>query len=287
MGWDEALPLWCALWGVLALAGYGMALAGVTKGRRTVRLTGRIERVRPPTHGGSRKGGVSVVVTYRDPVSGQDVTVTNEGDRGEMITAAWEGRTVGVTHPRGRPHAYGFTDTPQHPTRGLGWPTFALFLVYAGLVVLAAIDQGWPWALIGFGGPFALLGAVQLPGAVRARNRRVASLSAMEAVPGKVVAVLKDVTVDQDDGSTATTLTPVIAFTTADGTAVTAFCTRHLPNPAHAFGREVTVHHTPTDPADFTLSPESDLRSRHQDVTLHALFVALFTATATAGTLLL
>lgn len=286
MGWAEFLVLWCAVWGAVALVGYGMSLAGVTKAQRTVRLTGRIERVREPRHGGSRKGGISVVVSYRDPASGQEVTVTNDGERGEMITAAWQGREIGVSHPRDRPHAYRFSNTPEEPDRGLFWPGFALFLVYVGLVVLAAVDWGWPWALIGFGGPGAVFAAAHLPGTVRAKNDRLARLAAMDTVQGRVVAVLKDVSVDQDDGHW-TTITPVVAFTTREGTAVTAHCTSNLPNPAGAYGRDITVHHSPADPADFTLDPRAEHRSEGQDATFNVLVIVVLAATAMAGVVFL
>ncbi|AGK81878.1 Membrane protein [Streptomyces microflavus DSM 40593] len=208
MDWEKFLALWCAVWAVLALAGYGMALAGVTRAQRTVRRTGRIEQVRMPRHGGSRTGGISVVISYRDATSDEEVTVTNDGERGEVITAAWEGREVGVSHPRGRPHAYRLANTPQEPSRGLGRPAFALFLFYCGLVALVAVGWGWPWALIGLGGPLAVFAAVHLPGTVRAKNHRIEKLAAMDTVHGRIIAVLKDVTVDQDNG-TSTTITPV------------------------------------------------------------------------------
>ncbi|MFF0227213.1 DUF3592 domain-containing protein [Streptomyces sp. NPDC004629] len=283
MGWDEFLLLWCAVWGGVALVGFGMSLAGVTKAQRTVRLTGRIERVREPRHGGSRKGGISVVVSYRDPASGQEVTVTNDGERGEMITAAWEGREIGVSHPRRRPHAYRFSNIPEEPGRGLGRPSFAVFLVYVGLVVLAAVDLGWPWALIGFGGPWAVVAALHLPGTVRAKNDRLGRLADMASVQGRVVAVLKDVSIDQDDGHTWTTITPVVSFTTREGTVVTAHCTANLPHPAEAHGRDVTVHYTPADPADFTLDRAAEHRSENQDVTFNVLVIVVLAATAMAG----
>ncbi|MFF3669414.1 DUF3592 domain-containing protein [Microtetraspora malaysiensis] len=286
MGWDEFLVLWCAVWGVVALVGYGMSLAGVTKAQRTVRLTGRIERVREPRHGGSRAGGISVVVSYRDPASGQEVTVTNDGERGEMITSAWEGREIGVSHPRGRPHAYRFSNTPEEPSRGLGWPSFAVFLVYVGLVVLAAVGWGWPWALIGFGGPWAVSGAVHLPGAVRAKNRRIERLAAMDTVQGQVIAVLKDVSVD-DDGHASTTITPVVSFTTREGTAVTAHCTSNLPDPAGSYGRDVTVHYTSADPAEFTLDRAAEHRSEERDVTFNVLVFVVLVATTVAGVAML
>ncbi|WP_329012350.1 DUF3592 domain-containing protein [Streptomyces sp. NBC_00690] len=283
MGWDEFLVMWCAVWGVVALVGYGMSLAGVTKAQRTVLFTGRIEQVRQPRHGGSRTGGIWVVVSYHDPASGQKVTVTNDGERGETITSAWEGRKIGVSHPRGRPHAYRFSNTPEEPSRGLGWPIAALFLVYVGLVVLAAVGWEWPWALIGSGGPLAVAAAVHLPGTIRAKNRRIERLAAMDTVQGRVVAVLKDVKVNQDEGGTSTTITPVLSFTTHEGTAVTAHCTSNIPNPARAYGRDVTVHYPPADPAGFTLDHAAEHHSEERGLTLHILLTMALAATAVVG----
>lgn len=287
MTWDEILPAWCAVWGAFALVGFGMSLAGVTKAQRTVRLAGRIDRVREPRHGESRGGGISVVVVYRDPATGQDVTITNDEDRGDMITAAWEGREVGVGYPRGRPHAYRFTNFPEKPSRGLGWPFFGLFLVYAGLVVWAAIDWAWPWALVGSAGPWALFGIAYLPGAVATAKTRVARLAAMETVPGRVIAVLRDISIDQDDGRTYTTHTPVLSFTTADGKAVLTHCTDHLPNPGGAKGREVTVHYSAADPVFFTLDREASRRSESREVVYTVVAIGVLAATAVVGAVLL
>ncbi|MFF8917290.1 DUF3592 domain-containing protein [Streptomyces sp. NPDC015032] len=287
MGWGRFLALWCAVWGAVAVAGFVRSLAGVTKVQRGGRLTGRIVRVRVPRHGGSRMGGIWVVVSYRDPASGQKITVTNDGERGEMITSAWEGREIGVSHPRGRPHASQFSNAPEEPSRGLGRPSFAVFLVYVGLVVLAALEWGWPWALIGFGGPWAVFAAVHLPGAVRVKNRRIERLAAMETVPERVVTVLKDVSVDQDDGHTSITITPVVSFTTREDTTVTAHCTSNLPDPAGAYGRDVTVHYTPADPAEFTLDRAVEHRSTEREVTFDVLVIVVLAATAVAGVVFL
>ncbi|MER8237130.1 DUF3592 domain-containing protein [Streptomyces sp. NPDC094049] len=283
MGWDEFLVLWCAGWAVTAVVGLVRSLAGLTKAQRTVRLAGRITRVREPRHGGSRLGGISVVVSYRDPVSGQDVVVTNDGERGETLTVAWEGREIGVSHPRGAPHAYRFSPAPEEAGRGLGWPMGALFLVYAGLVVLAALAWGWPWTLVGFGWPWAVVAAAHLPGTVRAKNRRLGRLAAMESVRGRVVAVLKDVSVDEDDGHTRTTVTPVVSFTTRAGTAVLAHCAANLPDPADSYGRDVTVHYTPSDPAEFTLDRAAEHRSEETDVTVNVLAIVVLVVTALVG----
>ncbi|WP_416972996.1 DUF3592 domain-containing protein [Streptomyces sp. 4F14] len=280
------LTWWCAVLGVLALAGYGRSLAGVTKAQRTVRTTGRIERVREPRHGGSRRDGVSVVVSYVEPETGESVTVTNEGERGDMITAAWEGREIEVSHPRGRPHAYRFSSAPTDPGRGLGWPNFAVFLIYAGAVVYLAVDRAWPWALVGFCGLWAVMGLAYVPDAVRASARRVERLALMVAVPGKVTAVLKDVSEDSE-GGTMTTITPVVTFTTFDGQTVTAHCTSGISKPATAYGRDVTVHYTPADPADFTLDLAAARRSEKREVPFVLLVFAVLAGATATGVVLL
>ncbi|MFC8718445.1 DUF3592 domain-containing protein [Kitasatospora sp. NPDC057198] len=287
MGWDGALLLWCAAWGAVALAGTARSLAGVTKAQRTVRLAGRIERVGEVRHGASRIGGIPVTVSWREPDTGREVVVPGDDGRGETLTAAWAGREIGVSHPPGRPDGHRFANAPEPPSRGLGWPAFAAFLVYAGLVALAAIHWAWPWALVGGAGPWALSGLWYLPETVRDRRAKRERLAAMDAVPGRIVAVLRDVRVDEDDGSTHTTLTPVVVFTTRDGTEVTAHCTAHLADPGRARGREVTVHHTPADPAEFTLDPAADRRSWGWDLAVHVAAVVLLAATAAAGAVLL
>ncbi|MFF5336070.1 DUF3592 domain-containing protein [Streptomyces sp. NPDC013181] len=282
MGWHVFLMVWCGVTGAVALVGYARVLAGTTRAQRTVRTTGRIERVDEPRHGSSPKYGISVVVTFQDPLTGQEFTVTNDGERGDRIDAAWTGREIAVHYPRGRPDAYRFANDPSEGGRGLGRPTFALVLCYAGAVTDAAIDRGWPWALVGFCGPLALSGVWHLPGNVRDRNRRIDALAAMASVPGRVVAVLKSVTVDED-GNTATRLVPVVAFTTLDGRAVTAYCESGLSDPAGARDRDVTVHYAPDDPAVFVLDVEAERRSWYWDITVNVVGVLIVATAAVAG----
>lgn len=286
MGLYGYLALWCAVFGTMALLGYGWSLAGMTRAQRAVRVRGRIERVREPRHGSSRRGGISVVVSYRDPSTGQDVTITNDGERGDAITAAWPGREIGVYHPPGRPHAYRFTGALDGAGRGLGRANFAVFLVYAGVVVAVAIDRGWPWALIGFGGPAALAVARHLPDNIRSTNRRRSALASMSAVPGRVIAVLEDVSTDAE-GCTSTTITPVVAFTTRAGQNVTAHCTSGIPNPADAYGRDLTIHHDPADPADFTPDRDAAQRSLRGDTAVNVAALAVTAGAAIAGVVLL
>ncbi|MER8046893.1 DUF3592 domain-containing protein [Streptomyces sp. NPDC094032] len=285
MGWHGYLALWCGVFGTVALVGYGRSLAGVTAGQRAVRVMGRIERVTEPRHGSSGRDGISVVVAFQDPATGQEFTVTNDGERGDLIRAAWTGREVGLRYPPGRPHAYRFISDPEEGRSGLGWPNFAVFLIYVGLVVVAAVDWGWPWALIGFGVPWTLLAVTYLPGSVRVTRRRAEELTSVAPVPGRVVAVLRDVTIDED-GDTLTHHRPVVAFTTHEGTAVTAYCPDGLPDPVHSRGRLLTVRYTPADPSEFVLDMGAENRSRRLDFGCSAVAVVVGVAAAVVGTVL-
>lgn len=277
------LVLWCGAFGAWALLGYGRSLAGMTRAQRTVRVPGRIERVDEPRHGSSPSDGIAVVVSFQDPFTGQEFTVTNEGERGERISVAWEGREIGVHYPRGRPHAFRFASHLSDGGRGLGWANFALLLVYAGLVTAAAIDRGWPWALLGFCGPWSLSGLFHLPGNIRDRNRRIGQLSTMAAVSGRVVAVLRSVTVDSNDGHTLTNLMPVVTYTTLDGREVTAYCESGIPDPAGSRGLILTIHYALDDPALFVLDVEAERRSWKRDMIVNVVGVLIVAAAAVMG----
>ncbi|MFI5879550.1 DUF3592 domain-containing protein [Streptomyces sp. NPDC051554] len=222
MGVHGYLALWYRVFGTVALVGYARSLAGTTRVQRAIRVMGRIEQVREPRHGSSRRDGISVVVSFQDPSTGREFTVTNDPDHGERITAAWTGREVGVRCPRGSPHAHEFVGDLSVGRRGLGWPNSAGFLIYVGVVVFAAIDRGRLWALIGFGGLWAVFGAWYLPENVREWSGRIDALSSRPGVRGRVIAVLTDTSTDED-GHTSTSHTPVVAFTTHESTAVTAY----------------------------------------------------------------
>ncbi|WP_326666089.1 DUF3592 domain-containing protein [Streptomyces sp. NBC_00385] len=283
MDWHVYLVLWCGVFGAWALVGYGRSLAGMTRTQRAVRVTGRIERVDEPRHGSSPSDGIAVVVSFQDPSTGREFTVTNEGERGERIGVAWKGREIGVHYPRGRPHAFRFANHLSEGGRGLGWAYFALFLVYAGLVAAAAVDWDWPWALLGVCGPWALSGLYHLPGNIRDRNRRIDQLAAMDTVSGRVVAVLKSVTVDSSDGNTLTNLMPVVTFTTLDGREVTAYCESGIPDPAGSRGLNLTIHYAPDDPALYILDVEAERRSWKRDMVVNVVGVLVVAAAAVAG----
>ena len=282
MSWNGYLAVWCGVFGTVALVGYGLSLAGMTRAQRKVRVMGRIERVREPRHGSSASDGIAVVVSFRDPSTGEEFTVTNDGEHGEQVTAAWTGREIGIHYPRGRPHAFRFTSDLWAGRRGLGWPSFAVFLIYAGLVTVAAIDWGWPWALLGFGVPWTLSGVCYIPQNAREASHRIDLLSSVAPVPGRVIAVLKDVSTDAE-GGTSTSHTPVVTFTTHEGTAVTAYCTDGLPDPTHSYGRDLTIHYTAADPAVFTPDLAAQHRSRKLDIVLSVLALLVGVAAVIVG----
>ncbi|MFF4244945.1 DUF3592 domain-containing protein [Streptomyces sp. NPDC001822] len=286
MDLQEFLVLWCGFFGTVALVGYARSLFGMTKAQRAVRVMGRIEQVREPKHGSSQRDGIPVAVSFQDPFTGQEFTVTNDAGHGEWITAAWTGRQVGVRYPRGRPHDYRFVSDLWANRYGRAWPNFAVFLLYVGLVVFAAIDWGWPWALIGFGVPWTGSALWYLPQSTRAVGRRIDALASRPPVEGRVIAVLTDTSTD-GEGSTFTTHTPVIAFTTHDGTVVTAYCTADLCNPKNSYGRTLTIHYTPDDPAVFTPDIAALHRSRPLDVIFNVVALLLGVAAAVIGVLLL
>ncbi|MGW4032439.1 DUF3592 domain-containing protein [Streptomyces sp. NPDC004838] len=282
MDWHGFLVLWCGVFAVVALIGYGRSLAGMTRAQRTVRVMGRIERVREPKHGSSQRYGIPVVVSFRDPSTGQEFTVTNDGEHDERVTTAWTGREIGVLYPRGRPHAFRFTSDLWGGRYGLGRPNFAVFLIYTGLVVIAAIDWGWPWALLGFGVPWTVLGVRYLPQNARDMSRRIEALTSAAPVRGRVIAVLKDVTTDED-GDTRTGHTPVVAFSTHEGTAVTAYCASGLPDPVGSYGRDVAIHYTPDDPAVFTPDLAAEHRSRRFDIVFGVLALLIGVTAVAVG----
>ncbi|MHA6760024.1 DUF485 domain-containing protein [Streptacidiphilus sp. PAMC 29251] len=286
MGWNGYLVLWCGVFGVVALIGYRRSLAGVTRAQRMVRVMGRIERVREPRHGGSEKDGIPVVVSFHDPSTGEEFTVTNDGEHGDRVDTAWTGREIGIRYPPGRPHAFRFSDDLWDGRRGLGWPNFAVFLIYAGLVAVAAIDWSWPWALVGSGAPVIVLAACYLPQDVRRMRRRIDLLASEPAVQGRVIAVVKYVYTDEE-GDTRTSQTPVVAFTTHEGTAVTAYCDSGLPDPAGSYGRDVTIHYSPDDPAVFTPDLAAERRSRRTDIGCSVLVLLVAVAAIVVGVVLL
>ncbi|CAO0835372.1 hypothetical protein SMICM17S_02343 [Streptomyces microflavus] len=144
-----------------------------------------------------------------------------------------------------------------------------------------AVGWGWPWALIGLGGPLAVFAAVHLPGTVRAKNHRIEKLAAMDTVHGRIIAVLKDVTVDQDNG-TSTTITPVLRSppTTARPSRLTARPTSRT-QPA----RTAEMSRSTMRLATLPISPwtEPPNVAEKLDVVVNALAVVVLLGAAVVG----
>ncbi|WP_405855499.1 hypothetical protein OG407_05425 [Streptomyces sp. NBC_01515] len=112
--------------------------------------------------------------------------------------------------------------------------------LYVGLVALAANDWGWPWVLLGFGAPWTVSVACYLPQSARAASRRIDAPASQLPVQGRVVAVLTDTSTD-NEGYTSTGHTPVITFTTHEGTSITAYCPDGLPDATNSYDRDIRI----------------------------------------------
>ncbi|WP_329035012.1 DUF3592 domain-containing protein [Streptomyces sp. NBC_00178] len=168
------------------------------------------------------------------------------------------GREVAVLHPPGDPERFEVAHTLRDGLSGRAGPNFAVFLLYAGLVTDIAISHGYPWALLGAGGPLTIAMASVLFHDLRLLRRESARLATALAVPGRIIAVTKTV---RDDGEGVwTRYAAVLGFTTGDGKAVTALLPTAPEDPADAYGREVTVHYVPGEPEGFTLDPAASHR---------------------------
>ncbi|WP_327111626.1 hypothetical protein OG206_02320 [Streptomyces sp. NBC_01341] len=187
----QVLELWWVVPTGLALLGYALAFAGLSRAQRAVWVTARIVRLARPAHGGSKDPGIPVALRFRDPSTRQDFVLPNTGKHGDVLKQAWVGREVAVRYPQGRPHAFRIVLDAAGERDGRLGPNCAVLLLMIGLVVHLTVVRGYPWALLGFGALLAAL-AVASPD-IRLARTRDALLASAEAVPARVVAVTKDV----------------------------------------------------------------------------------------------
>lgn len=282
MDWHEALLLWCAGCGVLALIGYGRSLAGVTRAQRAVRVPGRIAEVRIPEHGGPGIPGTPLTVAFSDPDTGQEHVLPYVSESGIQLNAAWVGREIAVIHPPGHPERFRITYDVEAGRHGLAWPHFAVFLLYCGLVTDTAIRHGYPWALIGVGVPLAVGMALLLRDDLRLIRRDAASPAV--GVPGRVAAVLTSV---HDDGESVwTSHTAFITFATREGAEVVGRLRAEPKDPNTRYGAEITVHYRPGNLDAFTLDPGGTRRSSVRAVAFLVGCVLLGAVGTVAGVLL-
>lgn len=283
MDWHGVLLLWCAGCGVLAVIGYGRSLAGVTRAQRAVRVPGRIAEVSVPEHGGPGISGIPMTVAFPDPGTGQEHVLPYVSESGIQLDAVWVGREIAVIHPPGHPERFKIAYDIQSGQHGLGWPHFALFLLYCGLVADTAILHGYPWALLGVGVPLAVVMSFVLRHDLRLTRRDAAR--PIIAVPGRVAAVLTSV---HDDGESVwTSHAAFITFHTGEGTPVVGRLRADPKDPNTAHDADVTVHYRPGNLDAFTLDLAAARRSGVWDIAFLVLCVLLGVAGAVAGALLL
>ncbi|MFE7398291.1 DUF3592 domain-containing protein [Streptomyces sp. NPDC057557] len=265
----EVLALWWVVPAGLALLGYGRSLAGVTRAQRAVWVKARIVEVGQPAHGDSGKPGIPVTFAFQDPATGQEFTLPNAGRHGDAIQEAWVGREVDVRYPPGQPHRFLVVLDTVGEKSGRNGPNCAVVLLLIGLVIHATVVRGYPWALLGFGALLTAGGAISPD--IRLTRARNALLASAVAVPARVVAVTKDVYTDDEAGEIVNH-TPVVTFTTRQGTHVTVLSRDGIPGPGLSLGRDLTIHYAPTDPAVYTPDPAADRRSGAKSI---AFIVAL------------
>lgn len=75
----------------------------------------------------------------------------------------------------------------------------------------------------------------------------------------------------------------MVTFTTREGTVVTAYCTKGLPDPPSSYGRDVTIHYTADNPADFTTDLATEHRSRKSNRTFNVVALALGLSVVAVG----
>ncbi|GAA1555885.1 hypothetical protein GCM10009804_10940 [Kribbella hippodromi] len=273
------LELWWAVPAGLALIGYLCSLAGLTRPQRAVWVTARVVDVHLPAHGDSKGPGIPVTVAFHDPADGREYRLRHAGKRGLPVEAAWVGQTFPVRFPRGRPERFRLVQELAGETRGLGGPNCMVFLLLVGLVVQSFFKWGWQTGLICLGGLLFLIVAISRD--IQYARNRAALMEHAEAVPGRVVAVTKDVYTD-GEGDDIVNHAPVVVFTTRDGRRVTALCRDGIPQPGQSLGRVLTIHYAPGKPSVFT--PDLDHDRRDRAASIRFVVGLLLAGTAAIGT---
>lgn len=277
---QRMLGLWWTLPAGLAALGYVCSLAGVTRAQRAVWVTARVVEVHPPAHHDSQRPGIPVTVTFQDPATGREFRLRYAGRRGHVVEAAWVGREFPVRYPRRRPERFQLMVDVWGERRGLAAPNCTVFLTLVGLVVQSFFVWGRPWGLICVGGLLLLTGALSRD--VEIARTRAALMHQAVAVPGRVVAVTRDIYTD-GEGEEIPSHAPVVAFTTREGVQVTALCREGIPDPRRSLGRDVTIHYAPRDPSVLTPDPDHDRRARAAGVRFVAGLLLAGAAAVAAG----
>lgn len=280
----EVLGLWWVLPAGVALSGYAVSLAGLTRAQRAVWVSARVVRVGRLAHGASKRSGLPVAITFRDPSTRREFVLRNTGRHGDVVHEAWVGREFEVRYPPGHPHRFRIVLDTAGEKHGRIGSNCAVALLLVGSVVHAAAVRGYPWALLGFGALFAAFAAAS-PDIRQARARDALMASAV-AVPARVVAVTMDVYTD-GEGEEFVSHAPVVRFTTREGTEVTVLSLDGIPDPGLSLDRSLTVHYAPTDPAVWTADPAADRRGHAKAVGTIVTLLAVGAAAVATGLALL
>ncbi|SER11448.1 hypothetical protein SAMN04487983_101195 [Streptomyces sp. yr375] len=284
MGGYEVLELWWVVPSGVALLGYGLALAGLTRAQRAVWVKAQVVVVRQPAHGAPKGPGIPVTVAFRDPATGEEFVLPNDGKHGSAIEVAWVGREVDVRYPPGQPHRYRIVPNMVDERNGRGMPDCAVALLLLGLAIHAAVVGGWPGALLGFGSLFTIAGALSPD--IRMARVRNALLASAVAVPARVVAVTMDVHID-GEGDEIVSHTPVVTFTTREGVDVTVLSRDGIREPSRSLGRDLTVHYAPSDLTVYTPDPAADRRANAWAVATVVMLLVTGIAAVVTGAVLL
>ncbi|WP_329223450.1 DUF3592 domain-containing protein [Streptomyces sp. NBC_01485] len=279
----EVLGLWWVLPSGVALLGYGLALAGLTRAQRAVWVKARIVAVGQPAHGASKRPGIPVTVAFQTPLTGEEFVLPNDGEHGDAIEEAWVGREVDVRYPRGQPHRYRIV-LDMDERHGRVVPNCSVALLLVGLAIHASVVGGWPWALLGFGSLFTVAAAISPD--IRTARARDALLASAVAVPARVVAVTKDVHTD-GEGDEIVSHTPVVTFTTREGVDVTVLSREGIPEPGRSLGRDLTLHYAPSDLTAYTPDRAADRRANAWAVATVVILLVTGIAAAVTGALML
>ncbi|MEO3755237.1 DUF3592 domain-containing protein [Streptomyces sp. B6B3] len=264
----------------LALLGYGISLTGMTRAQRAVWVKARIIRVGQPAHGASEGPRIPVTLAFQDPATGEEFILSNAVKHGDVIEQAWVGREFEVRYPPGRPHRFRVVLDGVGERNGRTGPNCAVILLLVGLVVHATVVWGYPWALLGFGALLTVSAAISPD--IRLARARDALLASAIAVPARVVAVTKDVYTD-GEGDEIVVHTPVVTFTTLEGTHVTGVSRDGIPDPGLSLDRDLTIYYAPSDPAVYTPDLAADRRDNERAIGTIIILLITGIAAVVAG----
>jgi hypothetical protein len=270
----------------LCSAGLIRYATGRSRGRRAVRVTGRVVSLEPPAPHADARHGLPVTVAFREPGTGRELAVPATGGRNGRLAAAWPGREVAVRFPPGKPFRFRFTTGRRHALRDLALPLAAGVLCAAVLLVRHAVRDHSPGSvMLGFGLAWSVGWVVVCTHGVRVHLARKALLRDAPAVDAVVVSVV-DIR-HEDDDHPRYTYSPVVTFTTLDGRAVTGIGPGAGRHAVHDIGSTVTVRYAPADPAVFLIEPSPERAELGCGLVLAAVFVAVGLALAVQSAALL